>query len=152
MLWGGYHGLLVLAERLYKHYIPALPGRIGRLLVPLKVAATFVLIVFGWMLFRESNGLGWIVNHLSLVPSATPAEDIDIAQYLALLCFVYSLPMWIKAFYAWAESRLRSRAGAVVAELSQSAVLVRACLASLCFMGLLIFRGTESATFIYFQF
>lgn len=152
VLWGGYHGLLVLTERLYKHYIPALPERLGKLLTPLKVAATFVLIVFGWMLFRESNGLQWIITHLSLKPGASPVEDMEIAQYLLLLCFVYSLPMWIKAFYSWAEARMRSGGDGQNRTLPQTAVLARAFLASLCFMGILIFRGTESATFIYFQF
>ncbi len=152
VLWGGYHGFWVLAERLYKHYVPALPQRIGKLLLPLKVAATFVLIVFGWMLFRESNGLHWIITHLSLRPGASPVEDIEIAQFLLLLCFVYSLPMWIKAFFAWVEDKMCSGYANDNGTLPQPAVLLRACMASLCFMGILIFRGTESATFIYFQF
>lgn len=147
VLWGGYHGLLVLAERLYKTYVPALPARLGRLLLPLKVAATFVLIVFGWMLFRESNGLEWIATHLALRPAASPPEDLEIAQYLLALVGVYSLPLWLKAAYAWLEAKLGSGDGP-----GQMAMLTRACLASALFMGILIFRGQDSATFIYFQF
>lgn len=146
VLWGGYHGLLVLAERLYKTHVPALPRAVGRLLAPLKVAATFVLIVFGWMLFRESNGLEWIAAHLCLRPWATSPEDVQIAQYLAALVLFYSLPLWIKAAYAWLEAKLGG------GRLSQPAILLRAGLASLLFMAILVFRGQASATFIYFQF
>jgi len=32
--------------------------------LPLKIGATYMLVTFGWLLFRETGGQGWIVFHL----------------------------------------------------------------------------------------
>lgn len=50
VLWGGYHGTLLVLERLGGRQ-----GLIPRAPAPLQTALTFFLIVFGWALFRAPN-------------------------------------------------------------------------------------------------
>lgn len=61
MLWGGYHGLLLALERACgkRGLLPGLPAF-------LQVAVTFVLVMFGWLLFRcdSLQHLGWMVSGL----------------------------------------------------------------------------------------
>ncbi len=54
MLWGAYHGTLLALERMMgKH------GLAWRLPRPLQVGLTFVLVMFGWLLFRATTLAGW---------------------------------------------------------------------------------------------
>jgi alginate O-acetyltransferase complex protein AlgI len=50
MLWGGYHGVLLALERMNGKR-----GLAWGLPRPLQVAATFALVMFGWVLFRAST-------------------------------------------------------------------------------------------------
>ena len=47
MLWGGYHGALLAIERM-----AGKRSLVGRLPLPLQRGLTFLLVVFGWVLFR----------------------------------------------------------------------------------------------------
>jgi alginate O-acetyltransferase complex protein AlgI len=51
VLWGAYHGLLLAAHRALPW--PAWTGH--RALYPLRVAATFLLVCIGWVLFRAGS-------------------------------------------------------------------------------------------------
>ena len=54
MLWGAYHGTLLAVERMLgKH------GLAWRLPRPLQIGLTFVLVMFGWLLFRATTLEGW---------------------------------------------------------------------------------------------
>jgi D-alanyl-lipoteichoic acid acyltransferase DltB (MBOAT superfamily) len=54
MLWGAYHGTLLALERMMgKH------GLAWRLPRPLQIGLTFVLVMFGWLLFRATTLAGW---------------------------------------------------------------------------------------------
>ncbi len=68
VLWGTYHGLLLVLERLLgrKTLYEALP-RAGR------VAGTFALLVVGWVVFRADN-LADAVRWLGLMFSGVPAQ------------------------------------------------------------------------------
>jgi alginate O-acetyltransferase complex protein AlgI len=67
VVWGGYHGSLLAFERWIGkkspyHWLPR-PGR---------VAITFVLVLFSWVLFRSPN-LGHAVSYLGAMFGAAPA-------------------------------------------------------------------------------
>ena len=57
VFWGGLHGLLLAIERLARDHFPglAVPPPIRLALVPLRTAATFVLVMVGWVFFRASS-------------------------------------------------------------------------------------------------
>jgi alginate O-acetyltransferase complex protein AlgI len=63
VLWGGYHGVLLILTRAHRILMPATsPETAGssgsalrRLVVPLQIAGIFILTLFGWLLFRETE-------------------------------------------------------------------------------------------------
>ena len=50
LLWGAYHGGLLIFERIFSGHTPKLS-----VAAPLRRAMTFMLILFGWVLFRASS-------------------------------------------------------------------------------------------------
>ena len=61
VLWGGYHGLLLAIERARgkRDFLSGTP-------VALKTIATFLLVLFGWLLFRCASlqHVGWMLRGL----------------------------------------------------------------------------------------
>ncbi len=49
IIWGAYHGIFLVADRLFLDKITSKMGSIGRVLL------TFVLVVLGWVLFRAED-------------------------------------------------------------------------------------------------
>ena len=69
MVWGGYHALLLSTHRLFEKSWARLPGAA-------RVALTFVLAVFGWVIFRaESLGkaAAWLTSMLTWRPGDGPS-------------------------------------------------------------------------------
>ncbi len=85
MLWGAYHGTLLALERMH--------GRQGfgwRLPRPLQVAGTFVLVMFGWLLFRASSMQGFTEMAKGLMGlrgwgAAFPLADAGALNWSALV-------------------------------------------------------------------
>ena len=76
--WGAYHGALLALHRAIPW--PQWTGR--RMLHPARVAATFVLVCIGWVLFRaESLGAACTI----LGRMATPSTGISLSPHVALL-------------------------------------------------------------------
>jgi D-alanyl-lipoteichoic acid acyltransferase DltB (MBOAT superfamily) len=151
VLWGLYHGLLLVLTRAHRILRPAPRPSSTWLLVP-RIAAMFVLTNIGWLLFRETE-LSAIVRDLSLSPFASSDVDRQVGLYLFLLVFVYSLPLWVQSL--WVESTRGERA----AEIEGTEITARwprlilqgtAC--GLALAAILILRSRTSLDFIYFQF
>lgn len=53
VIWGGYHGVLLSAERLGRQKQTGIPSR--NILRVLKIALTFVLVSIGWVFFRAAD-------------------------------------------------------------------------------------------------
>jgi alginate O-acetyltransferase complex protein AlgI len=167
VLWGGYHGALLVLARL------AAPPRRKRRrarpwLVPAQVAGMFVLTCVGWLLFRETD-LAALARDLSLSPFAGTLLGRQTGAYLFVLALVYSLPLWVQS--AWAEGRVAdlmpglSDGGVrrnpalppepAVDDVSRPPLAIvasQACLCGLLFAVILVFRSRTSLDFIYFQF
>ncbi len=146
VIWGGYHGLLVLGERMLRRLIPAGHRPIPWLL-PLKVLGTYALVTVGWMMFRETD-LHWLLKLLSLSPGQYTPLDVSVAAYLLGLVFLYSLPLWLHAAY----DHFAGDAGGDQATMAWPRALAQAVVGGLLLLGILILRSPESSTFIYFQF
>ena len=142
VIWGGYHGLLVVTAHLVRD--PS-AERGYAWLQPLKIAGTFVLVLIGWLIFRETN-LEMLVRDLSLAPWESTRVDRQIGTYLALLAVFYSLPLWIEGL--WVEY-IRPR---VRFERGLPRLAAEAAFAGLAFALIVVMRSRQSLDFIYFQF
>ena len=158
VLWGAYHGVLLVLTRARRILKPAAPVGAGRssaltlALTGLQIAGMFVLTLVGWLLFRETE-LHAIVRDLTLSPFAAPAADRSTGVYLFLLTLVYSLPLWVHSiFVEWHRDAngVRQPAAIVPAGWPRAAVQGLAC--GVAFAAILILRSRASLDFIYFQF
>jgi D-alanyl-lipoteichoic acid acyltransferase DltB (MBOAT superfamily) len=155
VLWGGYHGLLLLVTRRAGRlpsgadrgmFGGALQFRSASALVPLQVLMMFALTLVGWLLFRETE-LHAIVRDLRLVPWHSTPQDRQIGLYLFLLAFGYSIPLWAQSL--WVE---RHRGAHPLKDGGWSGALVRAVACGAAFAAILVLRSRTSLDFIYFQF
>ncbi len=148
IIWGGYHGLLLLAARLVGGRTPPAPRRTPGDLP--HVLVTFVLVSIGWLMFRETD-LTMLLRDLSLSPWTTTRADRQVGAYLFLLVGMYSLPIWIAGVWS-VYVRPRLRAARPPAELADWRTAGQALLAGAALAAILVLRSQQSLDFIYFQF
>jgi alginate O-acetyltransferase complex protein AlgI len=158
VLWGAYHGVLLVLTRAHRILKPASPVGRGRtpvlaaLVTIAQIAGMFALTLIGWLLFRETE-LSAIVRALTLSPFSAPAADRGTGLYLFLLTLLYSLPLWAQSIWVeWHrdESGVRHPASIVAPGWPRAAVQGVAC--GLAFAAILLLRSRASLDFIYFQF
>ena len=165
VLWGLYHGVLLVITRAHQILRPAKgtePGSPGtRPLAPLrgfgetsglaaivKTAGMFALTLIGWLLFRETQ-LSAIVRDFCLAPWNSSAFERQAGLYLFLLAFGYSIPLWTESL--WVElHRGLTQPGDHPGGLGVAVLKAVACGAA--FAAILVLRSRTSLDFIYFQF
>jgi len=150
VLWGAYHGVLLLLTRAHRILRPPAPrrgsGASGGLVVVLQTAGMFLLTLVGWLLFRETE-FHAIVRDLQLVPWRSAPQDRHIGLYVFLLAFGYSLPLWFQS--VWVETH---RGEHPLSDQAWRGALVRALACGAAFAAILVLRSRTSLDFIYFQF
>jgi alginate O-acetyltransferase complex protein AlgI len=156
VLWGLYHGVLLVLTRAHQILRPAKgtePGAAPRAsrLAPravLQTAGMFVLTLVGWLLFRETE-LSAIVRDLRLAPWNSSPFERQAGLYLFLLAFGYSIPLWTQS--VWVElQRGLTRSDPEHPALGPALLKAFACGAA--FTAILVLRSRTSLDFIYFQF
>ena len=136
MLWGAYHGALLALERMN--------GKRGfgwRLPRPLQVGLTFVLVMFGWVLFRAStlDGLARMSKGLAGFHGWGGAYPLAEAGALNWAALLFCLALVFAAKNTWEIRWQPSRRLAV-----GLALLFLICLA--------VLLVNTSSPFLYFQF
>ncbi len=147
VLWGLYHGLLVLLERVWRDVAPR-GLREAAWLAPLKVAGTFALVAAGWLLFRETD-LAWLWRYLSLSPWGPAGGSGLVTAYLLCTVLLYASPLAGHAL--WVGLRRQAQAGgrpSLAAALDRLAPLGSA----LMFLLILALANPDAVNFIYFRF
>ncbi|NNC42677.1 MAG: MBOAT family protein [Acidimicrobiia bacterium] len=144
VIWGAYHGLLLIAERVIGQR-PVGDGAIQY--APLRRATTFVLVVVGWVLFRaESLGAAWLYLR-SLIPDGGFGSEADLelsSRTIALLAIALVVVLLPRGF---SGSRLLTNyVGMRPAAARLATVLLLAP-----YSAALVLSGTFSP-FLYFQF
>ena len=147
VLWGLYHGLLLIATR--ARHASARPSPWRR---AAQIAAMFLLTNLGWLFFRETS-LTAIAHDLTLSPFGGSALDRQAAEYLFILAFLYSVPLWIHS--AWVEVQRARLPDADADTLSRSpwpALALQGAACGLALTAILVLRSRTTLDFIYFQF
>jgi alginate O-acetyltransferase complex protein AlgI len=151
VLWGLYHGLLLLGAHLVGKVLAPGPHLRRWLLVP-QIVGMFALTNIGWLLFRETE-LAAIVRDLTLSPFGVSELDRQTGLYLFLLALAYSVPLWVQS--VWVEVTR----GSATTDRPQARALVSwprlvwqgvAC--GMALAAILVLRSRTSLDFIYFQF
>jgi len=149
VLWGAYHGVLVAISRLLPRVVLAPAVRAA--LAPVRVVATFALVLVGWFMFRETDS-AFLWRGLTLSPFGLTPSEWRMGAYLFLAAFIYSLPLWIDSLWAeWGRPWLVRRGHAPDTG-SPGVFAGRAVLVGLAVALILVFRSRQSLDFIYFQF
>jgi len=82
-----------------------LPERWPGPLLLVQIAGTFVLMVAGWVFFRETDA-GYLMAFLSLRPQASTPEEREFGLHLLVLAATWSLPLVLNDL--WVLTRERS--------------------------------------------
>lgn len=146
VVWGLYHGLLVSATNLLGPRLAAGRER-SRVARAAAIFGTFVLMMAGWLFFRESS-FARIFQVLRLSPFAMTAEDARLSVYLLGQVAFFSLPLWLHAAY----DALSSRGWVVWAGSPRLRAAVEAAAAGVFCLGAIGFQAPDPTQFIYFQF
>ena len=147
VLWGAYWGALIVVYRFAGELIPARVAEL-RGMVVCRVALMFVLINFGWLLFRETD-FHYLVRYLTLSPTAATALEWHAGAYFCCLVLLYSIPLMI---HMWLDNSASDAAVRPPVATGYSALAIRTATAAGLFGLTLLLRTATSADFIYFQF
>lgn len=148
VLWGAYHGTLLLIER----GIDGLGVRVPSKLRVLGVVVMFPLTCVGWLIFRETE-LAQLWHDVTLSPFASDPFNRSAGLYLFVLAAIYSLPLWIHDI--WAESGAPNLISAIAntePHVRWPRVAAQGLLCGVLVMGILALRSEATLNFIYFAF
>ena len=151
VLWGAYHGTLLVVARARGPASPQLhPKRAW--LRPFQIAGMFVLTCVGWLIFRETE-FAQLARDVRLVPWQSSAIGRSAGLYLFLLAALYSLPLWIQDL--WVELKGVDLAAAI--EVPEATVNWRRTVAQTVLCGVMVaaivtLRSRTALDFIYFAF
>jgi hypothetical protein len=155
VLWGAYHGALLVAHRAVRQRRwPAVAPRWRLPLAVAKGVGTFALVHVGWLLFRETD-IAQLGRLLAQNPFAADRVQLQAAGYLAVSVLTYAWPLfahdWIAALAGGREfigSVERPRPVHAEARLALAQGLFGAALLT----AILLLHSRTSLDFIYFQF
>lgn len=153
VLWGAYHGLVVVGHRLLKSACSLFslqhPAALRPVVQAGKILLTFILVCIGWLIFRVTE-LDRLQELFMLSPQGVSGDSIRVALYIFFLSFLYSLPIWLHGIGNIVSQRYMKKGDIV--QLPDKLLLFRPLLMLLLFLGILTLRSPEPSTFIYFQF
>ena len=156
VLWGLYHGLLVVVSRTLGTALrlpEKWPGPLALLQIVLTVSAAFV----GWLFFRETNP-DFLRRWLVLSPAESSVMERQVGVYLFVMAATWGLPLFLDDL--WALGRERGVALVRAAEqrwqalgpASLTRATCQAVAAGAMVTLIVVFRSRVSLDFIYFQF
>jgi len=156
VLWGLYHGTLVVVTRSIGKLLK-LPekwsGPLAIVQILLTVSAAFV----GWLFFRETNP-DFLRRWLVLSPAESTVLERQVGVYLFVLAGTWGVPLFVDDIWALGRERgwrLVHRAESYwegLGPTSFSRALLQAAAAGVMVTLILVLRSRVSLDFIYFQF
>lgn len=151
MLWGLYHGLLVVSTRSAGRVL-RLPGRWPGALGGVQIAATIALMMAGWVFFRETDA-DFLLRHLRLSPADRTREEREIGMYLFAVAATWALPLVVDDLWALARARRMRVMEWFERQVGDYALLGGQMAGAGALVTLtLVLRSRVSLDFIYFRF
>ena len=141
ILWGAYHGILLIVYQLIERVAPVLLR--ARWLALPRVAFFFLLTNIGWMMFRETE-TERLFKNFTLRPGSAPPDHVFAATYFLGLIALYALPLVVNSTIGRSE---RWKAFAAARSLA-----VQCGLLFVLGVGMACFHSIATSDFIYFQF
>ena len=151
VLWGAYHGILLILDRVVGRIWTPTDG-VRRALRVVQVPAMFMLTCLGWLIFRETDG-GQLLRHLQVTPFGVSALGASAGAYLFLLAFLYSIPLWVQDL--WAElggPDLSIAIDETETTVNWQRTVAQAALCGVMVAGIVVLRSQAALDFIYFAF
>jgi len=155
VLWGGYHGILLIVYRLVREWKEAVKksrvglvtrsrtSRIDRLIKTVNIMVFFHLTCLGWLLFRASSPAQVHDMLLGLVARASMPDPVILVG-LAMPLLIYSLPLLLMELW---EYHARDPWVALKTSLPACSALLLAI-----FYGILVLARDDAQSFLYLQF
>lgn len=148
ILWGAYHGALLVAWRFLVKAHPAFESPGSRFARAAQVLVMFALTNLGWLLFREQNP-DYLWKFITTSPLAAGANEWSLGGYFFIFTLLYSLPLWL---HAWTDRICTSPEKWAERESQWNWAGAQSVAGALLFAGILLLRSEVGADFIYFQF
>ncbi len=148
IIWGAYHGMLLIIWRLLSRARPSLETSTS---LPLRIVQIFAMLILtniGWLLFREQNP-AYLWQYLTTNPFGADIWEWRTGLYFFMFSLVYSLPLWI---HAWTDQWCTRPEKWSEREAIWKWTVLQAIVAAILFLGILLLRSEVGADFIYFQF
>jgi D-alanyl-lipoteichoic acid acyltransferase DltB (MBOAT superfamily) len=144
IVWGMYHALLLIGERLAAHVPPL--ARLARV-AAVRWMLTFGLVCLGWLIFRETD-LAMLARHLTRTPWAETFETARAGLFFLALTLVYSVPLWLET----AALSLRGPHPLTGRGAPWMGWAIRTAATTALLVGILAARAPVSFDFIYSRF
>ncbi len=148
VLWGAYHGALLIAWRFLSTRFPRLEVATSPFAKLPQILIMFVLTNIGWLLFREQNP-EFLRKALTASPFGVDTTDWRTGAYFFAYALLCSLPLWL---HAWTDRRWTSPEKWAARETAPRWVFAQGAVAAVLFIGILLLRSRVGSDFIYFQF
>lgn len=150
VLWGGYHGaLLVIARVSGRIWSP--PDAWRRRLRPLQIAGMFGLSLVGWLMFRETE-TSQLWRDLTMPPWHVGPMGVSAGLYLGLLTAIYAAPLFLHDVFVELGGNLIPAIDEGESSVSWATTAVQAGVCGLMMAGIVTLRSQTSLDFIYFAF
>lgn len=133
MIWGAYHGLLLIFERLFKINKNKTPSNFKKIW---KTLLIFGLVTLGWLLFKLPDFDHVIYYFQSMYSNLLKTPDLNIIIPITVLSFPVLLYHMLYTFKKWYVTNFKNYEYLILSVL----------------LFLIIFGKGNSTTFIYFQF
>ena len=151
VLWGLYHGLLLIATRARPSRTPRQLRALRPLIVVGQTLGMLALTMVGWLIFRETE-IAALARDFTLAPFGAPALDYQVGLYLFLLGLIYSLPLWVQGIWVEAGRDRQGRRETEAAGAAWPRIALQGAACGAALAAVMVFRATTSLDFIYFQF
>ena len=142
VVWGGYHGLLLVIYRvtpLLRNLEEGSTGLLWR--QPLSIAVMFALTLIGWVIFRAPD-FAYVVNWFAALGTTSVAGALDATKPFQWL-LIHIIPLLLLQWWTRREQN----------EASLSGLPLKARVPIYLFMTLLVISSVQhDQEFIYFQF